>query len=603
VTEDTDWRSLLGEAMLGVFELTQKLPAEPWRIPLVRSLAVVSNGLASPSADPTVMLGAMTEAVREALALEASQLLDAGMVEKLEPAFNALLAHRKGSSLDGLRRAALPAEPVLTRSRGSPRLLVIIVDPPRIVVEASPEESVTEVADARSPGADDEALPRPEPRRLKEGPERYDPDAPAPALVRLADSGAEPRPLGRFYDGVADRSFRLVAMLARHRSERRMTEWAAEERRILAAADAVAATGPLCVQRAIDWWIASLESPDPWKTWAPCFCLGVIDGSTSLRTIRDGLRELPPAAARHAELAGEALAVSPHPDMGTLVKDLRVDAHPIARSVGVGAGSRLGLLSPEDTAAHLADPSPVVTLAAIRAGIYCEPPSRALQAQMILWMHYDDRAVAFAAARALMLLGRTEPLIEIRRHRELVSKLGPLGVIELLVLGGEAQDLGLVQAILTRTKVSAALLRAVARLGHPGTWAFLLHYLAEKDFKDAALDALHTLFGERVPRSARLDTPAWRDAVAAGRFDPARRIRRGEPWSPAVVAAECTSTHAPLSRYDVEQRLDELSVRTGALARVDLSRWSPMAMPALADYLATMNQVSRNWVPGSWSKR
>jgi hypothetical protein len=589
----TDWREKLGAALVPVLERTRALPAEPWRLPLVRAVAIVSNGLSATTADADSMAKALAAATREALSLVARALVPPELPSLFGPALNALLAHPHESHLEGVVRKPPAAEPLLRGSRDIPRLLVVTLADDE---DVPPPEPVDEAP----PPLDDDESPPPAPPKLVEDVERFDPDAPPPPVVRLADEGGESRALRRFHDGVAERALETIGMLARHRTQRRMTEWTIEEGRILACADAVAATGPDCLARTVTFWRASLESPDPWKTWAPCFTLGILDGPRALGAVRDGLRALPPNGVRHATVAAEALAVCPHPDMHALIVDLSRDSHPVARAVGVDLASRAGLLAPEQIAAHLLDTNLPVTIAAIRAAVRCDPPSPALVDLLLLWLRHGEKAVAWEAARAVTILGKADALHDVRAQGELVARLGALGVIELLVMAGEANDVPLVHTLLARIEVNAAHLAAIARLGHPGTWAFLLRYLAQKDFERPASDALATLFGERVPHEARFNSSAWRDAIGAARFDPELRLRRGERWTPSVVAAECTSTAALLSREQVEQRLDELVSRTGIRSDVDLSRWSPVSAPALSGYLAKMGGPSRQWPPGGW---
>src|SRR5690606_29025306 len=137
--------------------------------------------------------------------------------------------------------------------------------------------------------------------------------------------------------------------------------------------------------------------------------------------------------------------------------------------------------------------------------------------------------------------------------------LGPRA-LELLVLAGHHDDVPLVQRLVRRLEPTAKLLDAVARLGHPGTWAFLAHFLGDPILEDDAVAALRVTFGDLVPEDARRDPERWEKAIGAMRLSPSRHLRRGRDWSPAVVAAECADDS--LSRFDVERRLDELRARS-----------------------------------------
>src|SRR6185437_5360115 len=141
----------------------------------------------------------------------------------------------------------------------------------------------------------------------------------------------------------------------------------------------------------------------------------------------------------------------------------------------------------------------------------------------------------------------------------LASALGARGV-ELLVMAGDGDDIGVFEHLLASTPMTAPLLSAVARFGNVTAWSFLLHYLTAPELADAAVAALRTLFGDLVPESEAPGYMAWKRAIGEARFNPTLRYRRGRPWHPSTVVAECTS--GELSRVEVERRIDELAART-----------------------------------------
>lgn len=79
--------------------------------------------------------------------------------------------------------------------------------------------------------------------------------------------------------------------------------------------------------------------------------------------------------------------------------------------------------------------------------------------------------------------------------------------------------------------MTPAMLDAVARFGHAGTWAFLANYLVDPMLAPAASRALATLFGDCVSGDDRLDANVWELAIAKLGLDPRNRYRRGRVWS------------------------------------------------------------------------
>lgn len=91
------------------------------------------------------------------------------------------------------------------------------------------------------------------------------------------------------------------------------------------------------------------------------------------------------------------------------------------------------------------------------------------------------------------------PYEQIVAGARLVEILGPLS-LEILVLVGDARDKDIFARIARSVPLSPAMLSALGR--------------------------------------ADLVASAWRAAIIASKPDPRTRLRRGKPWSPAVVADE-----------------------------------------------------------------
>ena len=294
--------------------------------------------------------------------------------------------------------------------------------------------------------------------------------------------------------------------------------------------------------------------------------------------------------------AGEALALVPVPEGVALGHELVRASCATARAVGIDMLSRRHAVSTHLLRAHLSAPEPAVAAAAARgadrAGLAQE-----LVPELLVSTRSVSAAVAWEAARALTLVGVREPYFEIQRGGPLVAQLGARGA-ELLVMAGEATDIGAFELLITGTPATPALLSAVARFGNVTAWSFLLHYLAEPDLVGAAVVALRTLFGELVPEDEATSFTAWKHAIADAHLNPSERYRAGKPWHPAIVLAECATRTLP--RVEVERRVDELAARTSVRASVDLSGWEHEAGSSVAAFAAEMAPRAARWRPGAW---
>lgn len=399
-----------------------------------------------------------------------------------------------------------------------------------------------------------------------------------PPRVRLAEAGGEPLSIARFYAEIVDACTETIASLARDRALRPARERPATEARLLEQLDAILVTGPGCIDDLFRAFHRSLESKDPWRTWAPVFALGCIDGDESLRAIAAAIAGLPLDARARGRMAAEALSVAPHPELPRLATALSTSPHSLARAIGVELRSRRSTLGPDAITAYLEDPSAPVVEAALRALGRLDQPEPALVPELRRRMHSPDAAVAWQAARVLLLWGSEDPYDAVREGHPAAAGLGAQA-LEVFVLRGDERDLPRIEAWLGRIPVTAEALSAIARFGHAGVWAFLAHHLSDDALCEAAAAALETLFGDRVPAERRSLPRAWRDAIAAARFDPGVRYRRGEPWRPEVVVAEWAG--GGLSRGEIALRADELIARAHAGRDAPLDGWTPEPEDAL----------------------
>lgn len=587
------WESRLAEALAQARAQAAALAPHPRLPALIHPLgaiaAALSRGGARAHAGP--IAAAILTAAQEAALLTADGHAPMPLLAAVAELAAAFRDHPE-------RGRTLPPRPVdapspLQASSGRPRLHA----PERAPFVAEESAAALELAlvEDEAPEEDDDTpegdeAPASSARRSRAAAPAepvWTPSLPAP--VRLAEGAGAPITLSAFHADVVGLAAETVAMLARDRLTGPLGRKEDVEARLLTRADAVACIGGEVIEQLLSWWRGALDNPSPWSSWSAVFLLGVLQGSDALDAVLDGLERVPAASAAHAALAAEALAVSPHPDVAALARLLVASPHPIARAAGLGALSRLSLLSADELRSHLIDPSlPVLAAATAAAGRLAAADAQALIPILQRWMGFPHASVAWPAARALTLWGKRDPLYDLRREGPVSRALGGLDQLELLVLSGDAADLPRVDRLVARLPASPPLLSALARLGDPRVWAFLAHHLADEELAEPARAALCTLFGPLVDDD-EAGAPAWRRAIQAADLDPALRYRRGEPFRPSVLARECRS--GELSRAEVEGRLDELAARAGLQAPVDLARFVPDHAPALEALLAQADRA------------
>jgi hypothetical protein len=426
------------------------------------------------------------------------------------------------------------------------------------------------------------------------GRKKKKPPKDGPFIVRSGDGAPEAEEAMRaeIVAACAD----TTGMLARHRAERPMHELAKNEAELLTQIDALAISGGECVRSLVLWWRDNAD--DPWKAWATVFALASLDGIDVLQAIAREIEVLEPDMTEYVAPIAEALLVAPHPHVPDLARDLLASESPIARAIAIDVLGRRGALAVEQLRPHLEDPHLAVVAAAVRAHATV-PPAIGVPI-LFKFLAHKDPTVAWPAARQLLVWGRPEPYFEVRAGR---GESLEQWALEVLVYAGNSSDLELFERILARAPASGAQISALARFGAPSAWAFLLHHLANEELEDAAVRALTTLFGERVPVPERKKPAAWRSAIAQAKLDPNVRYRHGEPWRPRAVAAECVRGNFP--RAEMRVRLDELTVRTGMrpAAAVDLGQWAPETWGGIKLAAEIFEKADGTYPPGTWTTR
>ena len=403
--------------------------------------------------------------------------------------------------------------------------------------------------------------------------------------VRIHEAKAAAVPEEAFLAAVVEGALERMAMLARQRSERAFGERPRIEARLLAQMDTIAEAGATAEEIGA---FGEAEGPkDPWMTWAAAFALGSLAGDASMRVLEDLIEGEALDGAEQAMAIAEALVVAPHPGLPLRGRRLLASRSPLSCVVGLELLSRRGLLEAETASGAALHLSPLVAAAAIRAMARQDRTTLAV-AQISPSLRRLEREVAWEAARALTRWGDREAYLDVREGGPLASVLGSYG-LEILVMAGSLDDVEALTAITRRVPATAEVLDAIARFGHAGSGAYLLHWLSEDSLTRAASRSLETLFGPLVGSMDRRHPAAWRDALARREGSTEIRYRGGQPWSVEAVCIEHMS--GELSRREIESRLDELSARTGRAADVDLALWGPDAMAGLTA-AATMQRAS-----------
>ncbi|AKT40736.1 hypothetical protein [Chondromyces crocatus] len=420
----------------------------------------------------------------------------------------------------------------------------------------------------------DPALVGPEP-----APRRATRDRPVPLLpverrdaMDRRDAAAQ---IEAFHGDVVAGCLERLGMLLRHRRAFALAERPEIDARLLAQLDAIAEAsarpGGIALQAEED------GEDDPWMLAAGALALAACEGPTFAEELIALLASQEGGEDVLAPVA-DALVIAPYREPADVFSRLTVHASPFARAIGVEVASRLGLLVPVALSRALDDTEPQVLAAALRALARGPRDDTAIPRARAL-LRASEPALVWEAARLLSLWGLSDVYEDIRQGGGLARALGPRA-LDILVLRGSPADLAAAQAIVRRAPPDEDLLDAVARLGSPGSWAWLLHYLDDPELDEAAAAALVTLFGPAVPEDDRLDAARWRDALPRLGLDVGGRYRGGQLWSLRAVASECASEG--LSAAAIALRLDELGAHMGVPVVVNLAAFGAGPRAALA---------------------
>ncbi len=177
------------------------------------------------------------------------------------------------------------------------------------------------------------------------------------------------------------------------------------------------------------------------------------------------------------------------------------------------------------------------------------------------WRH-EERGLAqydlcISAARAIRLhSGRNgEARLDTLLHEpDTVAWLGA-AALEIAALDPALMNETWLDELMPLLPMCPRTLQALACVGHPRSYAYLLHHLKSDAWAEDAEEALQVLFG--APTQVRRSPQEWLDWLAAEQYQPSQRLRRGRAWSAEVVMEEIAS--GKLNRWQLQRRLDELA--------------------------------------------
>jgi hypothetical protein len=520
-------------------------------------------------------------------------------------------------SRDGTRGLTL-LQGAERESATEPRLLVAAHDRPQLrAVERDgfpiPDAEPVTVNEATSPPIEDEgAVTRSPLLDVKGASNDTGGEPPASPLsaegtpdlvVRVAQGKDAPIPLLATYAEVVAACLDGIALAARHRAllPRASRAREREEERILAFLDALVVT-PSFPSLLVAWWEEAAALPDPWKVWAPSFVLACLDGDDVSEALAGLWRQLAEDDTEAAAIAGEALALSPHPDRQAWTRRLSADTHPAVRAAALEALSLSGALEPDAILRALtSDEARIVRWMAMRATARLPADlstDRRLDERLLDELHRaPDGELAFQATRALALRGNPAGYLAMQQDAALLERLGPYA-LEVLALLGSASDAPIARQVVARAGLTSKVLRGLGRYGHPGAAPVLLRALADEDAVEDASAALVWLFGLPFEEPKATSPEAFRAWLREAPLDEAVRYRFGKPYAPSCVTE--AAARGTCSQADLAFLVDEANVREGLAERPALFRWSPEADAALLPSLAAFSKGGAELPRDTW---
>lgn len=399
--------------------------------------------------------------------------------------------------------------------------------------------------------------------------------------VRLDIEKIRPTSVEVFRAEVVAHCLETLSMLGKSRATIPRRAVLETERRMLCQVDAIVATGPRALVDLAAAWAEDLA--DPFRSFGGTIAALAFEGSAASTLVLQAISARPDDSLAHARLVAEALGLYERADLFDLGRSLLASATPTSRAAGLLFLAGRGALPAAEVRRFFSDSAPIVRNAALDSCFRIPAPAlRELSPTLRDLVATNDLEFASRAARLLAILGDPEVRRSLRES-SLSARLGPLAA-ELFVLAAGPEEASAADFFFTSQTPTPALLSAAARWGRPAVLPRLLQNLSGDDLVEPAAAALGVMLGAGTVPKNPLDAGAWRRKIGELRLAPDARLRRGSPYSTAVVADECAAGDLP--RAELGLRIDELRARTGRIDPVNLFGWWTDSESSLAPLLS-----------------
>jgi hypothetical protein len=415
------------------------------------------------------------------------------------------------------------------------------------------------------------------------------------------------------------------------------------EERMFAALDAIVGLGPVALGQ-IERFVVDAPAKDATRGFAAAMLGGVVAGRDVLAVAQRVLAHLGTDEPENTQAFGEALALSPNPDIPVMLRGWLTDDDAKLRGMAIEVLARLGLATPFEIAAALGDGDPHVVAKALVPAALARLPELPGRAEELLGHAHEDIVRELPWAMAL-----GDVPFAITRLREWLGGSREEATLLPLALAGEKDD---VEHLVDLTAKRPTRPRVIA-LGFGGAaravplFVDLLRNAKDDELKLAVAYALDRMTGARLyedtsipaekidvaepdepddPSTAKpglarrisdprdlpadgspdratlpsMDPQRWTDWLAARGepFAEQLRLRRGKSYTPALTLLELVDE--PLVPFERRVLHRELILKTGealpfephafvAVQKVQLDAWAEPARRASSQ-------------PGSWGR-
>lgn len=448
-----------------------------------------------------------------------------------------------------------------------------------------------------------------------------------------------------FVVGKARELFEDVAAMSQQRTPLVGDYWRAAtvfDERMLRDIDAVASLGGVALS-SLERLVVDAPAKDPARAFAIGMVLGCFEGRDALAAVERAVRFLGLGDLEVRANITAALKLAPHPELGTMMRRWLSDTEPGLRAIAIDVLAHRGLASPDELAARCRDDAEEVAAKAYvpaaltkvsELGVLLDErptPKNAELATAIVWatvlggvQYAVDRArkrmdagATDAALLPIALAGERadveELLLRFRRapSRALASALGYGGLPSSLPVLVDALDAESAPEL--KQEVAFALQRITGaelydQVEIPAEAIEVPDTEAPRLPDDAP--PLRRLAGDRRDRPGdgsadrlsmpTMDPAAWRAFLAADatRWEGDRRLRRGQPYTPALSLSE-------IDTYQItgpERRIlfYEIVIKTGAQVPFDPIDFVNVQEEALRALAPIVEKASS--VPGAWGR-